>query len=202
MYLTEHFVFVCSKKRHKRTYKRRNNKVPTCRVSLPKTQWCRSCVQKRKADCCVHRIKAKKDAADNRLLPERRRNILRREYHACFASDEQLHNLDERLQDDVTLLYPWCPSVRQGGIRKSLRIQLNEEKKAQLENGKSVMKRNPLHILIRLRKLNQGQMSPPASPQATQPTTPVSVDVPATAATTTNTPTIDTLFSQRSKRRS
>ena len=130
-----------------------------------------------------------------------------------FASTDELSNLDDRIENDVNLLYPWCPSVAQGGERRSLRIQLIEAKKKQFEKGKETMKLNPLHQLIRARKQPATQ---PATQPAKQPTTLATAQAatqpatPFTPANTAGTPppspspqtaTIDSLLSQQSKRR-
>ena len=126
--------------------------VPTCRRLLEAKQRCRACKRKRGV-CLLRKLKQLVQSP----VPEPpvdlgKREKKPRDFYADFASADDVSLLDDRLDNDITMLYPWCPSVSQGGQRKSPRFRLRQTQKQQLEKGKETMKSNPLHRLIRTRK--------------------------------------------------
>ena len=82
-------------------------------------------MKKGRADSCILRVHSRANnpiPKTNVVLPKRKRHD--RDFYAEFASPAQLNTLDEHLDDEVQVLYPWCPSGRQGGKRRSLRSEL------------------------------------------------------------------------------
>ena len=110
-------------------------KITTCVVAkLPKEKWCKACVRKRSANMCVRR-KIKETGTP----PMPKRQTIEREFYAKYASPDEIDKLDEDLENDMSLLYPWCPSVAKGGTRRSARLLWKEAQQGTLQKTREKM---------------------------------------------------------------
>ena len=161
-------------------------------AKLPKNEWCQACKWKEKADKCVRRRQSS-NAPDLRSLEkEKKRLSIERDFYGNFASAQDLEDLDRRIEEDISLIYPWCPSWTQGGTRKSPRLQWQQIQKTNFETTREKMQRHPLHQLIKRRKVTRAATVPDATQnQPTQTPPPV---VPEQQS-------IDSILSRASKRR-
>ena len=132
--------------------------------------------------------------------PTRKKKTMKRDFYGNYASPDEVVHLDEDLHTtDMSFLYPWCPSVRQGGKRKSARLVWKECQRRILETTREKMKHFPISQLIRRRHLTTTQTATISTQQtATQPD-----DLATTqqAQTVEEEATIDNLLTQKSKRR-
>ena len=121
IYVLQIQCMVLINRKRKRTAK---NIAICARAGLPKEKWCRACVRKRSADMCVRR---KGKSSDTEASPTmQKRKSFARDFFADFASADKLADLDEDLDTDISFLYPWCPTVAQGGTRRSPRLLWKE----------------------------------------------------------------------------
>ena len=156
-------------------------------------------MKKGRADSCILRVHSRANnpiPKTNVVLPKRKRHD--RDFYAEFASPAQLNTLDEHLDDEVQVLYPWCPYVRQGGKRRSLRSQLKLISRKHEQLGRAAVFHKPFNERIR----NRRQLDPPAprSSTAVQPPAIATTTTPA-AQTLVKPKTIDAVLSFKSKRR-
>ncbi len=168
--------------------------MPTCRQLLSPEKRCVACRKRRSALACilrrVHLNQTEPDAAaaSTDLGPRKRQA---REFYADFATDSQVNNLDERLENDIAFVYPWCPPAHMGGSRRSPRLALQQMLEVQWKKTREKMKERPLHSIIQKRKRFGRAPAQPAQVAPAQPALPVQ---PAESS-------IDSLLSQSSKRR-
>ena len=154
-------------------------------------------MQKRSANMCVRRKQSTQQTPTTRA----KRKTMKRDFYGNYASPDEVVNLDEDLHNDMSFLYPWCPSVRQGGKRKSARLLWKESQRKILETTREKMKHFPISQLIRRRRqLTTTQTATISTQQiTTQP-----VDLATTQQVETveeEETTIDNLLTQKSKRR-
>ena len=178
---------------------RPKTKMPTCRQLLSSKNQCAACRKRRSAHACILRRvnlnQTEPDATASSKNLESRRKRRAREFYADFATDAQVNNLDERLENDISFVYPWCLPVHMGGARRSARLVLKQMLEVQLKTTSEKMKQRPLHSLIRQRKRFAKQE--PAEPAQVEPTLPTQ---PVPQPITPPRP-VDSMLSRASKRR-
>ena len=136
-----------------------------------------------------------------------KRQTIEREFYAKYASPDEIDKLDEDLENDMSLLYPWCPSVAKGGTRRSARLLWKEAQQGTLQTTREKMQQFPMHKLITRRKLFQTQVATISYSQVAQTDTQVAHAGVATTQQVVqpqpdqNIKTVDNLLTQKSKRR-